>query len=376
MENMFDFEPNITDESQFNLDCLPETLKFREKHQRELAHSIVSHINYLLYGLPGTGKTLIAKYIRDAYIRDKNPDATFLYVSCLVENTPKKLYTTLLHQFNTHIPSRATEGDLLTLLQKTCPNTNNTYIILDEIDRLDSFSNTLKIFSDVFPRVILILITNDLLWPSQLPQEVKARVGWLSTFFDSYTPSELAAILEQRAEKGMRKGCWNMGILNYISAKVKSDGRGDARMGIKVLERSARLAEKGDGVITDEIVNSAFARYEADQILQTLSNFPDYVKAIYMSLYKTDENHLTAGELYALYSEFVVTYMKPDVPISYTTYWKAINEMSWSNLIATKDSRGKGGRGQTRDIYRLSPREAFRFIEPTLSRQLRLDGGQ
>ena len=375
MDNMFNFEPNITDESQFNLDYLPETLKFRENHQRELAHSIVSHVNYLLYGLPGTGKTLIAKYIRDAYIRDKNPDATFLYASCLVDNTPKKLYTALLYQFNTHIPSRATEGDLLKILQKSCPNTNNTYIILDEIDRLDSFSDVLKILSDVFPRVGLILITNDLLWPSQLSQEVKGRVGWLSTFFDSYTPLELTTILKQRAEKGLREGCWNDGILNYISAKVKSKGRGDARVAIGVLERSARLAEKEEGVITDGIVDSAFARYEADQILQTLSTLPDYAKAIYMSLYKSDDNHLTAGELYALYSEFVGTYMRPDVPISYTTYWKAINELSWSNLIATKDSRGKGGRGQTRDIYRLSPREAFRFIEPALSIQLRLSGG-
>jgi Cdc6-like AAA superfamily ATPase len=365
----------MLDANIFQMTYIPEQLRFRGEQQNDVAHAFVTNSNLLLYGETGTGKTLVVNYVKNAYLQDKNPNAKVLYISCLSNNKPKQVWEEILKQLLTRPKGwRPSEYELYTQVMEVLPNNNNTFLILDEVDKLTDVEDFLKVLCDEFPLVTLFLITNNPHFPLQIRQEVKGRLGWLSTNFMSYSIAELTQILTERAEKGLRESCWDDRVIKYISARVKKDRRGDARVAISVLRISALLAEREETMITESLVDKAFLKYEADEVMQTLYALPDYSKAIYVCVNEYADQSISSGDLYSVYAEFHVKKLKlpKGAAISYTTFWRATNELAWANLIAVREPTLRRGRGQTRDIYKLIPPETYELIKPILYTHLNL----
>jgi len=266
-------------------------------------------------------------------------------------------------------------------------------VVLDEVDMvrdLDELMYTLTRMNDELPggSVSIIGITNKLSFKDDLGQRSKSSLCETEMMYSSYTPSQLSAILSDRAKKGFKPGVVDEGAIN-LSAAIVTQDTGDVRYALKLLLRAGEIAdEKKLPRITDKEVELARRSVDADLATEAIATLPAHQQLVLLSVCnltieggkyqklgkqsmmspwsgeeaqaanakaaphappnnEDNEPYLLSGEVYEEYTRLCRHYKKQKRSARW--YREYLNDLEMFGLIVTVES-GRGIRGHTRLI--------------------------
>ncbi len=186
---------------------------------------IANHL--FIVGSRGCGKTLSVRYLQKLF---EKRGLTVLYSNCRSHNTSYKILAGLLG-----VRARGISFDELAE-RFTDRYPENTVVILDEVDLLsekDKNKDILYFLSRSHSNYMALLLSNNPKWLGVLDESIKSTLQPELVHFGSYNTSEIAQILQHRAELGIRKVSGK--VIREIAALTVKYTHSDVRVGIKTL---------------------------------------------------------------------------------------------------------------------------------------------
>lgn len=349
----------------------PQTIPHRNQQINTLASIVAPSLkggrpsNVFIYGLTGTGKTLVSKYVGDELEKMSKQGATpvkVLYINCKmkkVADTEYRLLAELSRLLGREVP---TTGLPTEFVYKTFFNLIDSQkwvvlIILDEIDALvekmgDSFLYNLTRINQELKnaKVSIIGITNDLHFIDILDPRVKSSLSEEEILFPPYNATELHDILKQRAELGFYPNILSEEVIPKCAALAAQE-HGDARRALDLLRVAGEIGERtGDIKITEKHVDMAQEKIDYDRIIESVKSLPKQSKLVLWSiiqLVEEEKEEIQTGDIYSIYEDKC-----KDVglyPLTQRRISDLISELDMSGIINAKVvSLGRYGR--TREI--------------------------
>ncbi|HEV8594896.1 MAG TPA: ORC1-type DNA replication protein [Thermoplasmata archaeon] len=354
---------------------LPDRLPHREAQIEQLVQILVPSLrgdrpsNVLIYGLTGTGKTAVIKYLeKELRKADGTGVVQYLYLNCQIVDTP---YGVLAHIANSFIEPPAEKVPFTglsvdrvysLLIEKLDERKRVVLLALDEIDRIvakngDDFLYQLtKVNEDLHRSSLCIIgISNELKFTEYLDPRVRSRLGDEKMVFPPYNAEELKDILTERAKLAFPEGVVTGEVLSLIAALAAQE-HGDARRALDLLRVSAEITERsGDGRIGEEHVRRAKSKLELDTVVEAVKSLPTQAKLILLGVIYNEEignRKLTTGEVYGTYRD--LCRRTGVAPLTQRRVTDLISELDMLGLVnATVKSYGRGGR--TKEIQTSVP---------------------
>jgi cell division control protein 6 len=311
-------------------DYIPNRILHRNKQQELVTQSLIPLYqksippNLLVYGKPGTGKTLVVnkvlKQIQDRV--DKNSYRIKIAITNAKDQS--NLYNVLVdlgRQLG--LKSKKTSNDklwlpstglsisevfnrILYIIEK---NKINTVFVIDEIDHLAKLVD--KTGKDILYSITranlklkngslsLVGISNDVRFKEELDPRVISTLSEEEIVFPAYETNEIKEILEDRVPIAFEENVVSAGALN-LCASMACRQHGDARRAIKLLNVAAKTAELNQAnLITDEHVRLASQRIEVDKESQQLDAFSLHEKLLVITIMKSP--NISTGDIYSAY---------------------------------------------------------------------------
>lgn len=312
------------DREKLRPDYVPEELPHREEEIRRLAGILAPAIkgvrpsNVFIYGLPGTGKTAVAKYVLMSLHRAASRvDAKVVsgYVNCKCENTSYRVVASLCEQLGVKVPftGLSTTEVFRRFVRGLDAEPRLMIVVLDEVDALarrsseDLLYRLTRVNSELrSSRVSLIGITNDLKFTEGLDPRIKSALGEEELVFSPYNSEQLEDILEQRARLAFNEGVLDDGVIP-LCATLAAREHGDARRALDLLRVAGEVAEReGSARVTEHHVRRAQMELEHDRVVEALRSLPLHVKLTLLAIYLLDRRGVrekTTGEIYSEYRE-------------------------------------------------------------------------
>lgn len=348
-------------------DYIPDELPHREKQILTIAKILAPILqdqrpsNMFLYGLTGTGKTAVAKYVLESIKRREEVSGKILtaYVNCRYEDTDYRILATLNEAIGIHVPfTGLATAEVYKRYVNGLEEKNITMIVvLDEIDALvkkggDEILYKLTRVNMELKRskVCVIGITNDLKFTEFLSARVLSSLGEEEIVFPPYTAPELEDILRKRSEKAFKSNVLDEGVISLCAALAAKE-HGDARRALDLLRIAGEIAEReGHKRVTIDHVRQAYREIEKDRVIEALSSLPLHSKIILTAIYilqiKMNKRENTTGEIYEVYKNFCEK-MAID-PLTQRRIGDLINELDMLGIINAKVvSKGRYGRTKT-----------------------------
>jgi cell division control protein 6 len=264
-------------------DYVPDVLPHREGEIKKLAEILVVSAkgekpsNVLLYGLTGTGKTVVSKYVVKKLVEKASSIGSnlgYAYVNTRKLDTPYKVLASIASSLGLRIPYTGLAiSEVYRKYINALENWSGLHIvILDELDYFvkrngdDLLYKLLRINEDLSKsRVSIIGITNNLYFVENLDPRVRSSLGEEEIFFPPYNAEQLYTILKQRAEKAFHPGVIDDSVISYCAALAAREN-GDARRALDLLRVAGEVAERENAlVISIEHVKKALAEVEGGE---------------------------------------------------------------------------------------------------------------
>jgi len=311
----------------------PNRILHRDKQQEMVTQSLIPIYqksipsNLLVYGKPGTGKTLVIKKVLNQIQNrlDKNSYPIKLaYTNAKHESTLYGLLLSLGRQLG--LQEKKTDNDKLWL-----PGTGlaisevfnrilyviekrkiNTVFVIDEIDYLAELVS--KTGKDILYSITranerlqngslsLIGISNDLTFKERLDPRVISSLREEEIVFPNYVTNEITGILKDRINIAFENDVVSSGALN-LCASMACGEHGDARRAIDLLRVAAEIAERNQTKpITDEHVRMAAQKIEENKEVVALKSYPLHEKLLIITIMKSP--NISTGDVYSVYKSF------------------------------------------------------------------------
>jgi cell division control protein 6 len=369
----------------------PENTPHRDEQKNTLASILAPSLssdrpsNIFIYGLPGTGKTLISKYVGRELEKTSNRGSNqvkVIYINCKMKkiaDTEYRLVAELSRVLGQEIPITGlpTEYVYQTFFNSLDSKNWVVIIILDEIDTLvkkmgdDFLYNFTRINQDLKKaKVSIIGITNDLQFIDILDPRVKSSLGEEEILFPPYNAPELQDILKQRVELGFSNGILSDEVIPKCAALAAQE-HGDARRALDLLRVAGEIAERlGDSKITEKHVDIALEKIDYDRVIESVKSLPKQTKAVLWSiinLEEENEKNIQTGDVYTIYED---TCKKSALhPLTQRRISDLLSELDMMGLINAKViSLGRYGR--TRKIRLNLSNKTTKKIKETLKSNL------
>ena len=348
----------------------PSNLPHRDHEVEALVRNLVDalngHIpsNMLLYGVPGSGKTVVTRFVLgqllDKGVEMGQPVQTY-EINCRNVDTKYRVVQTIASQLarrgDTPIPFTGwpTDRVLETLIYRMDRAAGVHIIVLDEIDNLvsragDDLLYNLTSLNTVLrnARCCIIGISNDLHFTQQLDPRVSSRLSQEDLVFHPYGALEIQDILNERVETGLREDVLEGGVLELCAALAAQE-HGDARRALDLLRISVQKAEqRAQARVDPKHVRLAQSQLEYDQVTPVLKSLPLHQKVVLFAIILNEENglrNISTGEVYRTYADAC---MKIGVePLTPRRISSLLNELDTLGLIMARNvSKGRGGRSK------------------------------
>ncbi|RLF07229.1 MAG: cell division control protein Cdc6 [Thermoprotei archaeon] len=353
------------DREKLRPDYVPENLPHREGEISKLAEILAPAVkgarpsNVFIYGLPGTGKTAVTKYVLrkiEAYSKNYAQDVKLkvAYINCRNENTNYRVLFSLCNYLNERVPfTGLSTAELFRRFIRTLDREKVLlFVVLDEVDFLvkvsgdDVLYKLTRINPDLHnARVSIVGITNDLNFVEYLDPRVKSTLGEEELVFRPYTTEELADILTERAKLAFHEGILDEAVIP-LCATLAAREHGDARRALDLLRVAGEIAEReGSPKVLEEHVRKAYKEIEKDRVVEVVKSMPLHTKLVVAAVYliRKRKNETTTGEIYETYKGLCKKLMIDE--LTQRRISDIINELDMLGIVnARVMSKGRYGR--------------------------------
>ena len=313
----------ITNREILHYTYIPDTIPHRNTEQEQITQTLIPILkhsrpsNLLVYGKPGTGKTLVVKKILlqiQKRVEKTNFPIKLVYANSKEETTLYGLLVSFGRELGLgekELPSTGLAiSEVFKRLLKTIEeNHYNVVFVIDEIDHLVHL--VYKTGNDVLYQLTranerlkkatlaLVGISNDLTFKERLDPRVISSLGEEEIVFTNYTVEQLKKILEDRIQLAFIKDAVEESSLNLCAAMAGRE-HGDARRAIDLLRVAGEIAEREQSnIVKEEHVRKASQKIEEDKETTALRSYPLHEKLLIIAVMKA--SGFSTGEIYTAY---------------------------------------------------------------------------
>ncbi|WP_331232278.1 Cdc6/Cdc18 family protein [Natronorarus salvus] len=335
--------------------------------------------NAFLYGDTGVGKTAATKYLRENLERDielKNEQLdeseqitlNVVWINC--ENFTTGDHKTSSYQVAVGIVNRLRDKgnritgtgyapqDVYDIMYEELDKLDGTVlVILDEVDKIgsdDTLLYELPRSRDIGyvenVRVGVVGISNDYTFRKNLSPKVKDSLCETEIKFPAYNAEELSQILRARAEIALYEDSYNQETISLCAALAYQEASGSARRAIRLLRRSAEIAEeKGSEQIEEVDIRQADKDLEYGNIVESIVDQDDEKLYILKALAHLDEAGLTPARtrtIHSAYAQVVHNYNTASgkAPLTQRGMFNHLSKLVMFGFVNTIDhNKGVGG---------------------------------
>jgi cell division control protein 6 len=302
---------------------IPEIILHRDNELAKVTQALLPILkksrpsNLLIYGKPGTGKTLVVKTVLSKIhkrVEKSDFPIKLAYTNAKDETTLYGLLVSLGRELGlsqkelpaTGLSISSVFNKLLDVIQK---NTTNAVFIIDEIDYLAELIS--KTGKDVLYNLTranerlksgsltLIGISNDLTFKERLDPRVLSSLSEEEIVFTNYTVEQIKEILLDRIKTAFIKGAVDTASLNLCAAMAGQE-HGDARRAIDLLRVAGELAEREQSeTVKEDHIRRASQKMEEDKETTALNSYPLHEKLLIIAVMRA--NGSSTGEIYQAY---------------------------------------------------------------------------
>ncbi|MGC9104826.1 MAG: Cdc6/Cdc18 family protein [Thermoprotei archaeon] len=365
-------------------DYIPDELPHREDQIRKLASILVQVYrgekpsNVFIYGLTGTGKTAVTKFVLSNLHKKFPTSFRYVYVNTRNSDTPYRIMADVLEGIGVRVPfTGLSTAELFKRFMRQLHTINYVLIVvLDEIDAMvkkhgdDLLYRLTRVNSELgSPKLSIIGITNDVKFIDTLDPRVKSSLSDEELVFPPYNAEELKDILWRRAKAAFNEGVVGEDVISLCAALAARD-HGDARRALDLLRVAGEIAEReGRSKVTTEDVERARVEIERDRVLEIVRTLPLHSKLVLLAVMEGTKGGkvLTTGEVYEIYSK-----LAKGVGLEVITQRRVsdiINELDMVGILSAKVVN-RGRYGKTKEISLAVSQEVLQKALADIDRSL------
>ncbi|RLG85934.1 MAG: cell division control protein Cdc6 [Thermoprotei archaeon] len=357
-------------------DYIPDELPHREEQIARLGSILAPALqgarpsNVFIYGLTGTGKTAVTKFVLKK-LKQKALQLGVNVISCYVnvrqDDTTYRVILRLSECLGLRLPftGLSTAEAYRRFIEALDAKSAIFISVLDEIDFLvrkqgDELLYRLTRGNEelAHSKITVVGITNDIKLVENLDPRVRSSLGEVEIVFPPYNAVQLEDILRQRAKLAFRPGVLGEGVIQLCAALAARE-HGDARRALDLLRVAGEIAEReGSSKVLLEHVYKARMEIERDRVSEVVQTLPLHGKLILYSILSITrgQGSATTGEVYNYYRALCRR-----LGIESVTQRRASDIISELDMLGVINARivSRGRYGKTRIISLAAPYEAI-----------------
>jgi cell division control protein 6 len=303
-------------------DYIPDVLPHREEQIKRLTEILapllegVRPSNIFIYGLTGTGKTAVTRYVlsrlKEYSLKYGKVSFVYSYINCRHEDTTYRVLMRLAESLGVRVPfTGLSTAEVYNRMRRAIEKMGAiSVVVLDEVDFLikkqgDDLLYRLTRINDelIKGKVTVVGVTNDVKFMDRLDPRVKSSLGEEEIIFPPYDALQLADILSERAKLAFKPGALEDGVIQYC-ASIAAKEHGDARRALDLLRVAGELAERsGSDLVTVKHVKLARQEIERDMVVDVLRTLPLHGKLVLLAIALGGGRFGSTGDLYMKYRE-------------------------------------------------------------------------
>jgi Cdc6-like AAA superfamily ATPase len=282
--------------------------------------------NLYLHGPPGTGKTVLIKWILENHFQEISA-----YVNCFRFRTTKEIVKEILFKFGYVAKETEEISSLFKELEKIA-NRQRIIICLDEVDQIKLGDKDEILYNLTTVNCGLILISNRL--PTQfynLDQRVRDRLNLHDIEFPEYKVNELFDICKDRREFAFVPST----LPDEMMQLAAENSHGDARLLLLITKNAGRIAEeRGAKKIEEKDIMKGVLEAKRLRKSKLLEKLNEHQKILYNIL--EQKKRMPAGQLYKQYCKSA---KEPAGPRAFRYYMAHMCTLGLTKSIGAKKWR-------------------------------------